>query len=81
MVTDLETPVLDAYVWDADGCLAVWCVHCRVWHHHGAGDGHRVAHCDRADSLYQRTGYVLQETGLPIPRYKNGRPRPPEPSA
>ena len=79
MATDIETmPVLDAYILDSDGCLAVWCIHCRRWHFHGVGDGHRVAHCDGADSPYQRTGYVLQETGLAVPRYKNGRPRPPE---
>jgi len=22
-----------------------WCIYCDKWHIHGAGDGHRVAHC------------------------------------
>jgi len=51
----------------------VWCRYCKKFHTHGAGPGHRVAHChDRydkrrnpwlraklPDSLYQIKGYYL----------------------
>jgi len=81
VVTELEAPILDAYLSCPEGHLAVWCIYCRCWHYHGAGDGHRVAHCDRDDSPYQKTGYTLRQTGLAVPRYKNGKHRPPEPNA
>ena len=77
MVYAEEAPVLDAYQRsDCDG-LAVWCAHCHQWHVHGHGGGHRVAHCFDTASPYQRSGYILQPIGQPIPRYKNGQPRPP----
>ncbi len=48
--------------------LRVWCRHCRTWHLHGTGYGHRVAHCadfDRRgrpiESPYKATGYYLAE--------------------
>ena len=37
----------------------VWCAHCSVWHLHGAGEGHREAHCIGPDSPYWQTGYNL----------------------
>jgi hypothetical protein len=37
--------------------LRVWCIHCCRWHHHGPGEGHRVAHCDSGP--YATTGYTL----------------------
>ncbi|MFI5282473.1 MAG: hypothetical protein ACHQ0J_05020 [Candidatus Dormibacterales bacterium] len=37
----------------------VWCPHCRVYHHHGAGGGHRRAHCTDPKSPYRETGYVV----------------------
>lgn len=49
-------------------CWRVWCEHCPTrargrkkgrWHHHGAGTGARVAHCQAVDSPYVETGYVL----------------------
>ncbi len=39
----------------------VWCVHCQRWHVHGAGPGHRVAHCHDSRSPYYDTGYILVE--------------------
>ena len=71
-------PVLEAYD-RHDGCgYAVWCRHCKVWHYHGHGEGHRVAHCHDPESPYHRPGYTLRPIGKTVPTYKNGRPRPPE---
>lgn len=41
------------------GGLRAWCPFCELYHHHGSGSGHRVAHCRDARSPYKRTGYVL----------------------
>src|SRR6266568_8981266 len=63
-------PVLEAYRYTSDRrevSLVVWCLHCRRWHWHGAGnapgagDGHRVAHCINPKSPYNQGGYVLRE--------------------
>jgi hypothetical protein len=53
-------PVLRAYTSSTDGHLAAWCKHCRQWHHHGRGVGHRWAHCMKPDSPYHRTRYILR---------------------
>jgi hypothetical protein len=55
-------PVLAAYA-DPHGYLAVWCVHCRTWHHHGQTEGHRVAHCFNNRSPYLEGGYILRHVG------------------
>ena len=71
-----EIPVLDAYR-DRDGLgLSVWCKHCRRWHGHSLGDGHRVAHCHDRSSPYDDTGYILREVGpwKDRPRYPARRP-------
>jgi len=71
-------PILGAVAWkfgrrevyadgtSADGGWRTWCRYCKVWHHHGAGPGHRVAHCfdhdrggKRIQSPYRQTGYIL----------------------
>lgn len=36
-----------------------YCPHCRQFHYHGRGDGHRVAHCRATHSPYLKTGYIL----------------------
>lgn len=36
---------------------SLYCPHCRIQHTHGAGEGHRVAHC--ASGPYKVRGYVL----------------------
>jgi hypothetical protein len=36
-----------------------WCDHCQRSHIHGAGAGHRVAHCDKPGSPYERIGYFI----------------------
>ncbi|MCX5673838.1 MAG: hypothetical protein NTX87_02420 [Planctomycetota bacterium] len=48
--------------------LRIWCRHCRRWHLHGMGYGHRVAHCADVDrrgrpveSPYRATGYRLAQ--------------------
>ena len=35
-----------------------FCPHCGKNHHHGKGEGHRVAHCGK-HSPYNKTGYIL----------------------
>jgi hypothetical protein len=37
-----------------------WCDHCNKWHSHGAGAGHRLAHCHKPGSPYERTGYFIE---------------------
>ena len=39
--------------------LRTWCMHCRRWHTHGEGFGHRTAHCYVDASPFRRTGYYL----------------------
>ena len=58
----MNPPILLAYE-DEDGGLHAWCIHCRRWHLHGAGEGHRAAHCTNKDSPYLKTGYVLTRVG------------------
>jgi hypothetical protein len=43
--------------------LIVYCEHCRDYHFHGVGDGHRIAHCHVESSPYRQTGYTLIEVG------------------
>jgi hypothetical protein len=40
----------------------VWCAYCERYHQHGAGDGFRVAHCDR-ETPYVSSGYDLRLAG------------------
>jgi hypothetical protein len=47
---------------DGDGGWRVWCPHCRRDHIHGAGEGHRAAHCADPESPYRLTGYRLALT-------------------
>lgn len=63
-----EYPTLPAY--DTGRNLIVWCDHCRHWHAHGRGEkggsdgnGHRVAHCYKPHSPYDRWGYILHYAG------------------
>jgi hypothetical protein len=37
-----------------------WCPFCARYHTHGAGYGHRVAHCGDHRSPFYETGYVLK---------------------
>lgn len=79
-LTETEAPTLDAYRRRDGVHLAVWCEHCRCWHHHGAcgdvfgaGDGHRVAHCACPNAPYGEAGYVLREVGpltTKVPNYR-----------
>ena len=77
-VDDLDAkgyPILDAYVAN-ESQWAIWCRYCCCWHYHGKSAGHRAEHCHKEDSPYMKTGYILRPIGKPIPRYKNGKPRP-----
>ena len=59
---NLDAPTLPAEpVTDDDGVVVwrVWCKHCRDWHYHGPGDGHREAHCRDQSSPYRSNGYNL----------------------
>lgn len=47
--------------------MKFWCPFCKAWHHHGRGNGHRVAHCvigrnnwDKETSPFVKTGYNLK---------------------
>jgi hypothetical protein len=44
---DLDALTLSAYELIVGGMKfwRVWCCHCDRWHDHGAGNGHRIAHC------------------------------------
>ncbi len=57
-----DIPRLDAYDIGDGVHWIVWCVHCLRWHFHGAGSGHRVAHCF-SESPYDVTGYILVRRG------------------
>ena len=49
-----------------DGVLwRFFCDHCRTCHHHGAGEGLRVAHCRDLRSPYRRSGYYLKRAEAP----------------
>jgi len=57
---DADGVAVLAAVKRSDGAgLKVWCRHCRAWHLHGHGYGHREAHCRKAGSPYQGGGYIL----------------------
>jgi hypothetical protein len=58
-----EFPILLAYERNHEGHLSVWCPYCICFHHHGTGEGHRVAHCSNPDSPYKNGGYVIKKPG------------------
>lgn len=39
--------------------VRAWCCWCRRFHYHGAGEGHRVAHCGEG-SPFRDGGYLLK---------------------
>lgn len=51
-------PVLPAFTF-TDGTMKAWCPFCKEWHFHGQSEGHRGAHCTKADSPFHKTGYIL----------------------
>lgn len=61
------TPVLLAYPGSSGG-WRVWCDWCERWHTHGAGEGHRVAHCACRKSPYADSGYRLELADGPAPK-------------
>ena len=66
-------PVLLAYPVLAGG-VKVWCPFCQEWHHHGALNGHRVAHCSEESSPFIQTGYILRlvnEKGKRLPKVEH----------
>ncbi len=50
-------PLLKGF--ERNGQLVVWCPYCATFHHHGAGPGHRAAHCISTDSPFRETGYYI----------------------
>jgi hypothetical protein len=56
-------PVLPAWAISDDDVVA-WCRHCRFWHHHTAGSGHRTARCPPGTG-YATSGYVLHVQPAP----------------
>ena len=57
---NLDAPTLAAEEAMLDGVKhwRVWCKYCDDWHYHGAGAGHRVAHCE-GQTRDSGTGYNL----------------------
>ena len=49
--------------WNTPRQWRAWCPHCRRYHFHGAGPGHRAAHC--ADGPFKGSGYVLLAPDAP----------------
>lgn len=54
--------IVDALI-DEEGRLHCWCIHCGCYHHHGRGEGHRIAHCILDGSPFKRTSYYLRAVG------------------
>lgn len=57
-----DIPVLEAFERNEQGDLSIYCVFCQEHHHHGQGDGHRIAHCTNEDSPFIKTGYIIKRT-------------------
>ena len=57
----LDAPVVSAQEIKHNGATRwlIWCGYCEIWHYHGAGEGHREAHCVDMSSPYWKTGYNL----------------------
>jgi hypothetical protein len=56
-------PLLPGF-WDGGTTWLVPCDWCQKFHVHGAGPGHRVAHCERPpNGPYEASGYVLYLAG------------------
>ena len=62
---DLDAPTLQAYEVCRSGVTywLVWCEHCKVWHRHGAAEGHRESHCTEVSSPFHKSGYNLAFAG------------------
>jgi hypothetical protein len=63
-----EPPEVIAYALPDNIHWVMWCEDCRRWHYHGAGPGHRVAHCHSRASRYDHLGYILAG-GEPAPAW------------
>jgi len=83
MDTEKVIPVLMAWDWgDGIHCIT-WCEHCRRYHWHGLGDGHRWAHCSHPpETPFMETGYIIKVVGPVPPEIKKDadrrKPRGPE---
>lgn len=53
-----EIPLIDCIASKDGSTWSFYCVHCRHRHTHGAGVGHRVAHC--ADRSKYPDGYIIR---------------------
>lgn len=57
-------PILFAFETNTKGHLSAWCPYCAKFHNHGAGEGHRIAHCTEEHSPFKQTGYILKKGSL-----------------
>ena len=53
-------PIINAEISDKLH-IRFYCDHCKRFHYHGRGNGHRVAHCHDPKGPYAGTGYILRE--------------------
>lgn len=75
MTEDGTAPFVAAWTrTDQPDALRMWCHHCRRWHHHGQGEGHRIAHCHDEASPYSETGYVLVLAAGKAPKLRDSKP-------
>lgn len=54
-------PTLQGFERNKEGMLSAWCPFCKKFHHHGIGEGHRIAHCSNEESPFNQTGYVIKQ--------------------
>jgi hypothetical protein len=59
-------PIINAYeFYPGEDQWHIFCPYCVEWRHHGAVEGHRVAHCTSPwHTPYKDTGYVLKYAGV-----------------
>lgn len=58
---DADVPVFLCEAIDQGRVWRFWCPPCRGFHHHGAGAGHRAAHChSAAGKAAAPHGYVIR---------------------
>jgi hypothetical protein len=59
----LKIPIIKAWRYDW-GQVVFYCEHCKCFHHHGYArgfpNGHRCAHCNKPNSPFSESGYILQ---------------------
>lgn len=72
---DLQFPILLGFPTENGKQLAVWCPYCVRYHYHGNVEGHRLAHCKREKSPYNKTGYIIKKADNNQMKFKNSSTR------